>query len=75
MFMKKEPVCRYGHDGTYADQELKDIGAYSAEHGHALQEFDPRFFHGDILARSQGDAIDGRRCRGDRATACLGRKA
>jgi hypothetical protein len=29
---------------------LKDVGANSAEHGHALQEFDPRFFHGDILA-------------------------
>ena len=29
---------------------MKDVGANSAEHGHALQEFNPRVFHGDILA-------------------------
>jgi hypothetical protein len=48
MFMKKEPVCRYGHDGTHANQKLKDVGANSAEHGHALQEFDPCFLHCSI---------------------------
>jgi len=50
VFTEKEVVRRHEHDRAQGEQELKDVGANSAEHGHALQEFNPRFFHGDILA-------------------------
>jgi hypothetical protein len=47
VFAEKELVRRDGHDRAQAEQELEDVGPDSAENGHALQEFDPRFLHGD----------------------------
>jgi hypothetical protein len=47
VFAEKELVRRDGHDRTHAEQELEHVGPDSAENGHALQEFNPRFLHGD----------------------------
>jgi hypothetical protein len=44
---EKVLVRRDGDDRAHAEQKLEDVGPDSAEHWHALQEVDPRFWHDD----------------------------
>ena len=52
---EKERVRTYRHDRTRGEQELEDLCPDSAEDGHSLQEFDPRFLHGALQSRRDTD--------------------
>jgi hypothetical protein len=47
VFTEKELVRRDGHHRAQVEQEPEDVGPDSAEDWHALQEFDPRYLHGN----------------------------
>ena len=44
---QKHRLWTDGRYWTQAEHELEDVGPNSTENRHALQEFDPRFLHGD----------------------------
>jgi hypothetical protein len=54
VFADKELVRWDGYNRTHAEQELEYVGSDSAENGHSLQEFDPRFVH-DIRPTAAAD--------------------